>query len=129
MVKVASFDGKWLRGTAKGEIFSAVPSHHAKNTKPHKRVKVAGVHCTKLPKQFISISYANCEANFSFLIYHVYCINKVVHHVLGGFSWLGNISDGYKRSKSGLGVQFIAEVSRLQLANQQDLKLAALTHC
>lgn len=24
------FDGKWLRGTAKGEIFSAAPSHHAK---------------------------------------------------------------------------------------------------
>ncbi|MDF3803665.1 replication endonuclease, partial [Enterobacter hormaechei] len=24
------FDGKWLRGTAKGEIFSAAPSHQAK---------------------------------------------------------------------------------------------------
>ena len=26
----SSFDGKWLRGTAKGEIFSAAPSHQAK---------------------------------------------------------------------------------------------------
>ncbi|EBK7544764.1 replication endonuclease, partial [Salmonella enterica] len=32
------FDGKWLRGTAKGEIFSAVPSHHAKTQKILKRV-------------------------------------------------------------------------------------------
>ncbi|EAO9225642.1 replication endonuclease [Salmonella enterica] len=32
------FNGKWLRGTSKGEIFSAVPSHHAKTQKILKRV-------------------------------------------------------------------------------------------
>ncbi|ECQ1357356.1 replication endonuclease [Salmonella enterica subsp. enterica] len=32
------FDGKWLRGTAKGEIFSAAPSHQAKARKILNRV-------------------------------------------------------------------------------------------
>lgn len=32
------FDGKWLRGTAKGEIFSAAPSHEAKARKILNRV-------------------------------------------------------------------------------------------
>lgn len=32
------FDGKWLRGTAKGEIFSAAPSHQAKAKKILNRV-------------------------------------------------------------------------------------------
>jgi len=32
------FDGKWLRGTAKGEIFSAAPSHQAKARKILSRV-------------------------------------------------------------------------------------------
>ncbi len=34
------FDGKWLRGTAKGEIFSAAPSHEAKARKILNRVAV-----------------------------------------------------------------------------------------
>ena len=36
----SSFDGKWLRGTAKGEIFSAAPSHEAKARKILNRVAV-----------------------------------------------------------------------------------------
>ncbi|ELA3333018.1 replication endonuclease [Klebsiella pneumoniae] len=34
------FDGKWLRGTAKGEIFTAAPSYHAKVRKILSRVAV-----------------------------------------------------------------------------------------
>ncbi|HBR7838946.1 TPA: replication endonuclease [Klebsiella pneumoniae] len=41
------FDGKWLRGTAKGEIFSAAPSHHAKAREILNRVAVLSERATK----------------------------------------------------------------------------------
>lgn len=41
------FDGKWLRGTAKGEIFSAAPSHEAKARKILNRVAALAEMATK----------------------------------------------------------------------------------
>ncbi|HBY9748084.1 TPA: replication endonuclease [Klebsiella pneumoniae] len=41
------FDGKWLRGTAKGEIFSAAPSHQAKERVILNRVAVLAELTTK----------------------------------------------------------------------------------
>lgn len=41
------FDGKWLRGTARGEIFSAAPSHEAKARKILNRVAVIAELTTK----------------------------------------------------------------------------------
>ncbi len=41
------FDGKWLRGTAKGEIFSAAPSHQAKARKILNRVAALAEMATK----------------------------------------------------------------------------------
>jgi len=41
------FDGKWLRGTAKGEIFSAAPSHQAKAWKVLNRVAALAEMATK----------------------------------------------------------------------------------
>ncbi|EPU1201222.1 MULTISPECIES: replication endonuclease [Klebsiella pneumoniae complex] len=41
------FDGKWLRGTAKGEIFSAAPSHQAKAREILNRVAVLSERATK----------------------------------------------------------------------------------
>ncbi|HBV8970519.1 TPA: replication endonuclease [Klebsiella oxytoca] len=41
------FDGKWLRGTAKGEIFSAAPSHQAKAREILNRVAVLSERTTK----------------------------------------------------------------------------------
>ena len=40
------FDGKWLRGTAKGEIFSAAPSHQAKAREILNRVAVLSERAT-----------------------------------------------------------------------------------
>ncbi|WP_079953751.1 replication endonuclease [Salmonella enterica] len=42
------FDGKWLRGTAKGEIFSAAPSHQAKARKILNRVAALAELATKM---------------------------------------------------------------------------------
>ncbi|HID2827762.1 TPA: replication endonuclease [Klebsiella pneumoniae] len=42
------FDGKWLRGTAKGEIFSAAPSHEAKARKILNRVADLAEMATKM---------------------------------------------------------------------------------
>lgn len=42
------FDGKWLRGTAKGEIFSAAPSHEAKARKILNRVAALAEMATKM---------------------------------------------------------------------------------
>ena len=44
----SSFDGKWLRGTAKGEIFSAAPSHEAKARKILNRVAALAEMATKM---------------------------------------------------------------------------------
>ena len=41
------FEGKWLRGTARGEIFSAAPSHEAKARKILNRVAVIAELATK----------------------------------------------------------------------------------
>ncbi|HDT4029656.1 TPA: replication endonuclease [Klebsiella aerogenes] len=41
------FEGKWLRGTARGEIFSAAPSHEAKASKILNRVAVIAELATK----------------------------------------------------------------------------------
>ncbi len=43
----SSFDGKWLRGTSKGEIFSAAPSHQAKARKILNRVAALAEMATK----------------------------------------------------------------------------------
>lgn len=42
------FDGKWLRGTAKGEIFSAAPSHQARARKILSRVAALAELATKM---------------------------------------------------------------------------------
>lgn len=42
------FDGKWLRGTAKGEIFSAAPSHEAKAREILNRVAALAEMATKM---------------------------------------------------------------------------------
>ncbi|ESB38428.1 bacteriophage replication protein [Salmonella enterica subsp. enterica serovar Agona str. 409753-6] len=42
------FDGKWLRGTSKGEIFSAAPSHQAKARKILNRVAALAELATKM---------------------------------------------------------------------------------
>ncbi|MCV8622093.1 replication endonuclease [Escherichia coli] len=42
------FDGKWLRGTSKGEIFSAAPSHQARARKTLSRVAVLAELATKM---------------------------------------------------------------------------------
>lgn len=44
------FDGKWLRGTTKGEIFSAAPSHHAKARKILNRVAAMAEASKKIPE-------------------------------------------------------------------------------
>lgn len=42
------FDGKWLRGTSKGEIFSAAPSHQARARKILNRVAALAEQATKM---------------------------------------------------------------------------------
>ncbi|EPU0990951.1 replication endonuclease, partial [Cronobacter turicensis] len=42
------FDGKWLRGTVKGEIFSAAPSHQARARKILRRVAALAELATKM---------------------------------------------------------------------------------
>jgi hypothetical protein len=42
------FDGKWLRGTSKGEIFSAAPSHQARARKTLSRVAALAELATKM---------------------------------------------------------------------------------